>query len=119
MYLAFSGRLDIAAWCCYAPQRVTAKRIYSPVAELLRESVNPAVGWHVQMVLSGDDRGKMAETVHRWLCAGEQRRSIIAAERMQPIITFGTNHPDNRIRAAVGGRYYRRASSTDRAAPGG
>ena len=96
-----------------------AKSICFQVAELLRESIDPTIGWYVQMLLRGDYRDKMAETLHPWLCTCEQRCPIIAAKRVQLIITLGANHPDNWIRTAIGGRDYRRAGSIDGAAPGG
>ena len=71
------------------------------------------------MLLRRDYSGKMMETLHLWLYACEQRGTVIAAIRMQPIITLGANDPYNRIRATVSCRDYRYASSLEGTAPSG
>jgi hypothetical protein len=116
---AISGRFVAAALLCSAPQIAVAKNICSQVVELLRKSVDPTVGRYIQMLLRGDYRGKMPETLHRWLCPCEQRCPIVAPECVQLIVTIGANHPHNRIRATIGCRDYRRARSIDGAAPRG
>lgn len=77
-----SGRLVVGALFCSAVQMSVAKSIHFHVAELMRESIDPAVGRYVQMLWRGDYGGKMPETLHRWLWACEQRFPIIAAKRM-------------------------------------
>lgn len=51
--------------CCSAPQIKVTKSIRSQIAELRRESIDPPVGRHVQMLWRSDYRDKMPETLHR------------------------------------------------------
>ena len=46
--------------------RISSNRA-NALAELWRESVDPAVSGHIQMPLRSNDSGKMPQTLHRWL----------------------------------------------------
>src|SRR5271169_5894094 len=48
-----------------------------------------------------------------------ERLAVIGPERVQPVVTLGVDHQHDRIRAAVGRCYDRRAGAGDRTTPGG
>jgi hypothetical protein len=83
-----------------------------------RECVDRVVGGDIKPVFGGDERLKMVQTAHclRRSC---ERLAAIGPERVQPVVALGAHDQYDRIRAAVGCCYDRRAGVGDGTAPGG
>jgi hypothetical protein len=83
-----------------------------------RECVDPVVGGDIKPVFGGDERLKMVQTAHclRRSC---ERLAAIGPERVQPVVALGAHDQYDRIRAAVGCCYDRRAGVGDGTTPGG
>ncbi len=77
-----------------------------------RERVDRVVGSDIKPVSGGDERLKMVQTAHclRRSC---ERLAAIGPERVQPVVALGAHDQCDRIRAAVGRRYDRRAGVGD------
>src|ERR1700736_5948704 len=84
------------------------------------EGVEPTVGTDIKPVVSSQQGLEVSLTGHRllWPAAGKQRLAVVTAETVQPIVAFGAEYPNDRIRPAVGGRDDRRAFAAQGAAPG-
>src|SRR5271166_4563730 len=74
-----------------------------------RESVDPAIGRHIEPPLGGQDGREMTQPGH--LVAGigsvEHGSPGVGAEAMQPVVALGARDPHDAIRASVAGRYDR------------
>src|SRR3984957_7738055 len=83
-----------------------------------RECVDRVVGGDIKPVFGGDERLKMVQTGHclRRSC---KRLATIGSERGEPVVALGAHDQYDRIRAAVGCCYDRRACVGDGTAPGG
>jgi hypothetical protein len=83
-----------------------------------RERVDRVVGGDIESVFGGDERLKMVQTAHclRRSC---ERFAAIGPERVQPVVALGAHDQYDRIRAAVGCGYDRRAGAFDGTTPRG
>jgi hypothetical protein len=83
-----------------------------------RECVDRVVGGDIKPVFGGDERLKIVQTAHclRRSC---ERLAAIGPEGVQPVVALGAHDQYDRIRAAVGCCYDRRAGVGDGTAPGG
>src|SRR5271156_6533604 len=70
------------------------------------EGVEAAVGADIEPIVGGQQILEMEQPRHRIFgpAAGKQRLAGVAAIAVQPIVSFGAEDPDDRVRAAVGRR---------------
>ena len=85
------------------------------VGNLENEGINPTIRAHIEPISRGDQSLEMAQPSQTG--TRHQLLARIAIEAVQSVVTFGSEHPDNRVRAAICCRHNGRPCSADLAAP--
>src|SRR6266436_3576703 len=114
------SRIDALIILPPRPRAVLRRICEDATSTLKREGVEPTVGTDVEPIIGGQQRLEMSQAGHGLLgpAAGKQRLAVVTAETVQPIVAFGAEDPNDRIRPAIGGRDDRRAFASQGAAPG-
>src|SRR5208282_1429977 len=109
----------ISALMSLPPRPVSRRTGAGATAASKGEGEEAAVGADIEPIAGGQQILEMSQPGHRILrtAAGKQRLAGVPAIAVQPIVSFGAEDPDDRVRAAIGRRDDWRALASQSAAP--